>query len=296
MNVYLAAARDLSRAMMRVERALQARAPEGVTVVDQEFRADLVVLHTIGMPETLEAIKRIRDRGQQYAIIQYCLRTTQEPDTRHWIEKVWRDAKVVWSYYNLPQLAHNDGQAEAFASEVKFYDAPLGCESEVFYHAPEVREKPYVVTTSGYVAETECVREAAMAAQAVGRLQFHLGPAMPFGPHVRCLLGIPDTALARCYASSDWVAGLRRIEGFELPAIEGLLCGARPVMFDEPHYTRWFAPWAVFIPEENHLRVAASLETLFRQGPEPVTVEERRAAAERFDWNRIAAGFWERAL
>ena len=84
MNVYLAVPGGLSRAMDRVVHALSLYAPPNVTVVKREAEADLVVLHTIGYPETVEAVERMRARGQRYLIVQYCLRSTHRGDTASW--------------------------------------------------------------------------------------------------------------------------------------------------------------------------------------------------------------------
>ena len=88
------------------------------------------------------------------------------------------------------------------------------------------------------------------------------------------------------------MSGLRRIEGFELPAAEGLLCGARPIMFDRPHYRDWFNKWAIFIPEGNREEVLQSLIDVFQQEYRPVTLEEIAEARQLFDWQSIINGFW----
>src|SRR6187431_1928603 len=100
MKVFVDAPDGLSRAMGRVAKALREYAPPGIQVVATENVADIVILHVVGYPDTLEAVERLRDEGKAYGLIQYCLRSTQRPDTGSWLE-LWKDAEIVWSYYDL---------------------------------------------------------------------------------------------------------------------------------------------------------------------------------------------------
>lgn len=124
----------------------------------------------------------------------------------------------------------------------------------------------------------------------------HLGPDLKLGPGVEYHLDIPDRKLAGLYSMCQFVAGLRRCEGFEMPAAEGLLCGARPIMFDAPHYRAWFDGLAEFIPETDAASVTNALEGLFREGAVPVSQSEKWDARGRFDWQRLVTGFWTKVL
>lgn len=312
----------LSAAMMRVADALAAWAPDDVQITPRAQDAELVVLHVIGHPETVTAVQEIRARGARYAIMQYCLRSTQEPNTGAWLD-LWRGAEVVWSYYDLDAAIVEDGYSEQTcpwcdeelphlgqgtgATDFPrcFYFAPLGVDVATFFPVPTAGER-YAILTSGYVAESECVEECTEAAARLGRRTYHLGP------HLECHqrlgnadvnIGIYDPELRQAYSRSDFVAGLRRIEGFEMPAAEGLLCGARPIMFDRPHYRQWFEPWAVFVPETDPATLTDELERVMARrwldggkDQEPVTLEEMKAARERFNWQPLVEGFWRRAL
>jgi glycosyltransferase involved in cell wall biosynthesis len=107
---------------------------------------------------------------------------------------------------------------------------------------------------------------------------------------------ISDGALAELYATSTWVSGLRHVEGFELPAAEGLVCGARPLVFDQPGMREWYRGLGVFVAELQGEKLIRLLTELFHQSPLPVSQEEREEALRRFDWERIAKGFWEALL
>jgi hypothetical protein len=292
-KVYLKASEKLSRAMGRVAHWLTRYAPATVTIVTDAAEADLVILHAVGFDETIAAIEVARQRKQRYAILQYCLRSTQRPTTHEWID-LWVNAVAVWSYYDLPQLCKED--RTTLPHYAPLYVAPLGVDSTVFMFDPDATAKTHLMLTSGYVAETEGVREAAAAALRVGGRNIHLGPDLALGRHVDCVLDISDAQLARFYRRCQFVAGLRRVEGFELPAAEGLRCGARPVMFDTPHYRRWFDGLVEFVPEGPPEQLTNDLERLFREGARPVTREEAAEARWRFDWQRLCDGFWTVAL
>lgn len=252
-----------------------------------EYDADLVVIPVVGRLDKVfvqaEAVKR---RGAEYALIQYAFKSTQQPDARSWAA-LWACARCVWSYYDLERMSPRQGN---------FYHAPLGVDSDVFYPRPPLSGPPYtyVVATSGRSRLTESVREAAIAAHLVRRKIFHLGSILALGPHGHCAVDITDDQLATFYSDCDWVSGLRRVEGFELPAVEGLLCGTRPILFDRPHYRQWYDGFGEFIPEDSRQVVLDQLVQLFERGPRPVTRAEREEAVFRFSWDRILKGFWER--
>lgn len=294
MRVYLQPPFGLSRAMLRVSDALTRYAPPYVKVVDQEVNADVVLLHCVCYKSTMEMLERINFRGQAYAMMQYCIRSTERPLTRAWFP-FWQKALLVWSYYDLKTLAQEDHPTgfDWEGQNFNFLYQPLGADAEVFKPTGNDHGR-YTIATSGYVAHSEGVAECAVATERVAGLQFHLGPEMYLGPHVKCLLNINDERLAYEYTRSGFVAGLRRDEGFELPAAEGLLCGARPIMFDAPHYRAWFNEFAEFVPEGSFDEVTDAIEVLFRAGPRRVSDAERQLAVERFSWERLANEFWKK--
>lgn len=289
-KAYIASPKPSSLALKRVITALAQYVPSNIEIVADLGAANLVVLHVIGRQDgNTKRAKRLRARGKQYAVIQYTVRNTREPSTENWFP-IWRDAVLTWSYYDLKRLCAEDGVPQNFP----FYHAPLGVDSTVFY--PRDVQRKYLIGTSGDYWLSESIREAVYAAKRVRRPVFHLGPELNRGSDVTCVSGIDDDTLASWYSQCEFVAGLRRTEGFELPAAEGLLCGARPVCYDQPHYRQWFDPWAVFIPETSRAPIIDDLEVVFRQGAYPVTKAERDAAKIRFDWNKIITGFWNRVL
>ena len=273
----------------RVRDNIGAHAPNGVHFVETPAEADLVIYHVVGVQNMTDTPldDLIRIIGKPYAIVQYCLRTTEKPTADFWLP-LWRGARLVWSYYDLDRWAF-DQVGHTFPN---FYYAPLGANADVF--KPSSDAKRFTIGTSGFVAETEGVAEAYAATRAVRGAMFHLGPDLALGRRVASLVGLSDEAVARLWSECAYVAGLRRVEGFELPTIEGLLCGARPVCFDAPHYRHWLGDFAEYVPEGDFTSVAQALTALFRGPYRPVTTAEIEAAKVRFDWRTFVHGFWER--
>ncbi len=295
MNAYIEPPPIRSRCLRRITDALTRYAPREVEIVTDRQQADLVLLHVIGRHDRMyrEAAEATK-RGQRYAIGQWVLRSSQKPETRAWWA-LWQQAAVIWSYYDLNAALIADGDKWSIP---RFYLAPLGVDSDVFH--PLDGPRPYAVGITGFdrhYTRPECHREIAAATTRIKATVWHLGPTSPLGSHVTHEDGIDDETLAARYRACRYVSGLRREEGFELPAAEGLLCGARPVLFDTPDFRRWYAPWGVFVPETRRRSdLVAALAQHLAQPPAPITALEWAAAADRFDWRQIIRGFWQRCL
>ena len=264
-----------------------------MTLVADPQQADLVIVQVVGRRDGVwRQVSEIQKRRQKWAIVQYVLRSTKTPDTNAWYQ-IWDGAEVVWSYLDLAALALEDWTEDYFEQSVNFYHAPLGVEPDVF--VPRLLEQHITIITSGRAWLTESVRECVLAADAVGGRAVHLGADLR-GRSVACYSGLSDIQLATLYAQCHYVSGLRRIEGFELPAAEGLLCGARPILFDRDHYRNWYGSLAEYITESDRPGVVAQLVDLFGRQVRTVTADERNEAVRRFHWPTILNGFWERCL
>lgn len=286
MRVYVEVPEGLSRAMGRVAKAFKIHAPANVRFTKDIDSADLIILHVIGFPETEQLVQSIRAQRKKYAIMQYCFRSTQAPRADRWLP-LWQGAEAVWSYLDLAKHCEEDGVEPNF----KFYHAPLGVDPTSFRQWPT--PKRFDILTSGYVMETEGVLEAMAAVEQIEGKQFHLGPPDErFKSFVTQKLGINDDDLAQTYSRCRFVAGLRRVEGFEMPAAEGLLCGARPLMFNRPHYRQWFGELAEYVPEDDFHGTAAAIADKLAAPYRAVTAEEIAEAKERFDWGKLLEGFW----
>ena len=273
----------LGRGMHRVAAALRRWAPPEIEIVSDLGAADVQVVHVIGVG-SLEHL-----RLDDYVLLQYCYLTTERPDASFWLP-VFRRARLVMSYYDLHALTARDDFA--------FHHAPLGVDGATFHDRGLGRDA--VVLTTGYVLEGEAIAECHDAAFRVLRGSrggmIHVGPAFWTHRGLEIVEGISDEQLAQRYSRSKYVSGLRRHEGFELPVVEGLACGARPVCFDNPCYRQWFEGHAVFVPELPPDELVRVLADVFREDPAPVTAAERDAVLAAFDWRRIVGRFWERVL
>jgi hypothetical protein len=272
-----------SRAMLRVARALQQYAPPSVEAVHRPQDADLRIMHIIGHG-SFEGL----DPAQPHVLIQYCLKSTEDGGMiENWLP-LWRRAKLVWSYYQLDQLGS--------LHDVHFYHSPLGVDS-IFAAPLNGGLRDIGVLTSGYVSASEGIEEMAIAASLAGLRALHVGPSnvLPHKPaNWSAMEGISDLDLSVLYRRSLWVSGLRHCEGFELPAVEGLACGARPIVFDRDDMRQWYGKHAIFIPECSGRRLTGYLLDIFRKAPVPVLRPEHLAVLGFFDWARIASEFWRR--
>lgn len=261
--------------MHRVADALARYAPSDIAIVDDVKQADVQVLHTVGAWPSLP---------RSYAIIQYCYCSG---GTANW-KKVWADSKVVWSYYDL--TAHGAGN--------NFYYAPLGVDLNVFFPRT-VGEKDLSIVTTGYVSSPaqEAIEEVAEAALSLRQNVFHLGPRNIEGmaPRLerswRAAVGISDDELALAYSRARWVSGLRHVEGFELPVLEGAACGAAPIVFDRPETRHWFGDFATFVPECEGKELVSRLREILSGDPPYPSVPWKR-----FDWQELVRGFWFKLL
>jgi len=209
-------------------------------------------------------------------VIQYALRSTQKPNTHNWVD-LWNNALAVWSYYDLIELCKEDGADCKF----NFYHGPLGTR---FNRGKEASD--FLIATSGLSYLTESVRECMAVANELNKKVFHVGPNLGYKNTIYSD-GIDDELLAYHYSHCEYVSGLRRIEGFEFPVIEGLMCGARPIVFDKPHYRKWFNNYAIFIQENDRENVKKALQEVLRRDAIPVSEKEKLEIKNKFSWDTI---------
>ena len=258
--------------------------PPNFTIVDDPLLADLTIVHVVGRHDHVtQRVQKIKNAGHQYAIIQYVLQSCRNPDPNDWLE-LWNGAKVVWSYYDLKNYIPN------------IYHAPLAADSNIFYKENNI-EKKYLVGTNSDNYKTECIGEIGLAAYGAKGKVVHFGTHFGSDPNVDDV-GIvkDDNALRAVYNSCKWFSALRRYDGFEIIALEALLCGVRPIMFDTPNYRQWFNGLAEFIPEVSAGEVTRILRGVFRKEPRLVTDNEISEIKLKFNWEKIIKGFWERCL
>lgn len=295
-----------SPAMVRIANALTRHAPSGeVEIVSDQSAADVVVLYAIGS-DYLAIGEKLLAGGQQYAVVQCCLETAGYNIYNRilWLS-LWQHAVTTWSYYNLP-MQTAIGSDNVRKSLYNFYYAPLGLDS-AFLNCPRFDnpDRERLVITTGHVTgpRAEAIEEVWTAAHAEGYNVIHLGASKVVGlsgVNVRGYVGfpgyVPDHQLAVFYSRAKWVASLRHVEGFELPAAEGLACGARPLLFAQPDLRHWYGAHACYVPDLSGEGLTAQIRAVLRDDPEPVTPAERTEVLQLFNWRTICEGFWSRML
>jgi len=282
MKVYLRPEpHNLSNAMYRMADALHRFIPKSMHAVSRAEDADVQIMYVIGHDSVPQFCK-----APEYVAFQCCAASIVGNHDA-W-QPMWQGARAIWSYLQLdtpvdvPTLRIPLGVDPAFRN-VRLLDDP----------------RDIGIMTSGYTTgpHAEAIDEVALAANRLGMRVLHLGPHnvenMPYRPPKwHSVRNIPDQELADLYVHSRWVSGLRHVEGFEFPVIEGLACGARPIVFDREDMRHWFDGHAVFIPECHGEELIDRLTDILSEDPEPVLLAERREVLRKFDWKDIVAQCW----
>lgn len=294
MKVYQQFSDRFGIGIRRVVHAIKEWSPLGIEFVDTRDEADLVIHHIIGVGnfDTVpinDQIKQDVDAGRRYAMLQYCFRTTEIPHVSFW-GPLWKNAAAVWSYYNLEGLTGS-------TIGKPFYYAPLGV-MPAFRHEPRA-QKLFLFGTSGHIAETEGTAEVAAMLEGTPHYHFHLGPNhLNLGPRVAYGEKLTDRMVSDRWNECVFVSGMRRVEGFELPAAEAAVVGSIPVLFDTPDYRQWFEGLgAEFIREGTSYEVVEALFDMVQdrrqEGTLALTEDQRKLAKARFDWPTHVTNFWE---
>jgi len=277
-------------AINRISDAFKKYIPPEHHLVDSKDAADFIFVNAYGHRRNIQKYTAsLLAQNKKYAIIQLSVRSTSNPGTKDWLP-IWEKAELVWSYYDLPELCKEDNAGVNF----NFYRAPLGVDSEVFKEIKSKRNFLIASTGSGRAWNKECKNEILLAADGLGKKVFQLGS----GENTDTITysnDMDDKTLAKYYSQCEFVSGLRKIEGFELPVIEGLLCGARPICFDKPDFRYWFDGLAEFIPED-YIKITENVRSVFQKGARPVTDTEKEYVKTHFDWNKICKEFWWQSL
>lgn len=292
---------------MRVGEALTNTAPDWVRVVQEPDRADIQIIQATD----LKARRRIR--APRYAVVQHALEMELVsrghrskivvPEKFNAWDTVWSKALAVWTHHDIRTAMNWGGVSSTYTAEElapaarQLYWAPLGVDLGVFRRSDSVRD--IGVMTSGFVSSPteEAIEEAAVAAHRAGLTTVHLGPMQVQGmtatvPGWSAVGPIADSLLAALYGRSLWVSGLRHGEGFELPVLEGLACGARPICFDTPHQRFAFGDLAVYVPESSGDALVEHLARVMATPPTPVSVDEYARLENDFSWEKLGTGFW----
>ncbi len=275
---------SLGRAMYRINRNLRKYAPEWVTFTANKDEADFQILDVIGKGSIDFLYKK------NYAVLQHCFLSSDDASKETWLP-IFDNAKLVATYMNLPELIKSNS--------FNFLRMPWGVDAEIFQKKPI--EKVFTVLTTGYVAETESINEVYDAVNYLKGTVVHVGKNFKFGDRFHSVENISEEKLVELYNKSYYVSGLRKMEGFELPILEGLLCGARGICYNCDHYRHWFSDLVDYIDEDDYAKIGLysnstrdQLAGLLSYPYRAVTNEEIEYAKKKFSWETIMTSFWKR--
>lgn len=289
-------------AARRLHEQLLKYKPSSVKIVDKKPKKSLEFL--VGNPyteENIEVIKRIEDPTIEKI---FWLFYSCENDTTLMPEH-FRNSKAIIT--TLPSI------------EAEYPDKanmiPLGADPEVFY--PENRLREFLVHTHGYDLRAESIKYVYLACKEQGGKQCHIGSDFDSlnsqsgdildKNYINIHCDITDDEMKRYYNSSRFVSGLRLIEGFEMPIIEGAMCACRPITYDLPCYKRWFSEFAAFVPfvgepekdgepfgnsEQRAKELISSIQQIFNQHS-CLNKSQIDYVKNTFSWARIMPTIWE---
>jgi glycosyltransferase involved in cell wall biosynthesis len=262
-----------ARCWRRVKNGLVGNAPPNIRVVTESGHGEDVTVVDVFSPASLQ-----RAPPNKKTVLLF------HGDANPSYLPFLRSAALVAGFLDIP--------ASAGADDFPFLRTPWGVDGTVFY--PRAVPRDRIIMTTGEDDKGEVIRdclEAGRRARGLTGQSIQVGYPFDWSTNPVIKRDIFDDEMAQCYSSVHYVSGLRRGPGFELPVIEGLACGARPVCFDQPWYRYWFEDHAVFLPEKENM--TEELVELFKNDPAPVTAEEREVVLSKFSWPVIATNFWE---
>lgn len=276
----------LGRVIYRINKYLRIYSPEWAEFVSSPKDADFQILDVIGKG-SLEFIN-----NNNLIFLQHCFLTSEDSSPNYW-HPVLQRAKLVVSYMDLNRLLEN--------RQINFLRVPWGVDPNCFFTSENV-EKNFEIISTGYISSTESIEEAYKAVHRIGKSMINIGKNFSFGPGFSCKENISDEEFRRLYERSKYVIGLRKIEGFELPIIEGLLCGARGICYNADHYKHWFGNLVEYIDEDPMSSYGVSYSGLVEEQIyniitgqyRSVTQEEKELVKSKFSWKVIMKKIWER--
>jgi glycosyltransferase involved in cell wall biosynthesis len=263
----------LGRVMFRITEEYKKHAPKSVEFVPNIVDADLVISHVLGT----FCARRILAYDKPFIAIQHCLKTGGQISG---YEEMWNKAHFVSGYDNLQPLMP------------RFLRLPWGVDTDVFY--PITDEKIYMGMTHGYSAKGEPIIEWHDAARALGKQSAHLNSECYVDTtDVTRFDAITDAELARIYSQSYYTSAMRFVEGFEVPGIEALACGSRPITFDLECFEYWYGDLAEYVPyTHDREELKNKIQAIFAGAYRPVTEEEIARVKAQFSWKVTAEEFW----
>jgi len=286
MRLYFPYDSKISRAMERIRRAFIAYSPPGTLFVDN-METDVVhCLNWVGQNprehtarcEIVQGVPTL-PLGSKYIVFVH-VGNPHYRDLDSYYQRILAGALLVVTYDR--EILGYEGS--------NVLETPWGFEPTTFYREP--RARGYKILATGYVAESEAIDACFDACLRLQAKLCHVGGllrAIPRHPCYDRYEGISDSELRDLYNSSEYVSGMRREGGFELPVLEGYACGCRPIVFEQPTMRKWYNDFAIFVPNLPRGELVKILVDVLRQ---PTNLNPRPDALEKFHWKQIIARVW----
>ena len=254
-------------------------APSDVIFVNDINDADLQIVD----------ITRLSDRNnikhKNYIALFHCFGEWSEEKHEDYLD-IFKNAVMVYSHLDLSE----------FGDKINYTRGPWGVDEDIFYRSSGYG-KQFMIVTTGTIAETEGISECVAACDALGGRLMHIGRNLGYkNKSYENAVNLTQTQMQTMYNSSFFVNGMRRVEGFEKPVIEGALCGARPICFDTPLFRHWYKDIPVYVEEAEFNVTASNIVDRLREKYRPITDDEISYLKKKFSWVRVAKNFWEHAM
>ena len=258
---------DFGKAFKRISAALHNYSPTWVDWV--ESGEDVALVHVIGGGE-LEVLNRTPNR----IIVQHCY-VTADSDHIDWTSE-WEKSVMTIAFRDLTRETNK---------RFNFCYSPWGAEDSLFYNKGLPRDVD--VFTTGHIAKTENIDKVVEAASIANKLVFHTGEDFKYDKkYYKYQAYMNDIQYSTLLNRTKYIACLREIEGFELAGIEGLFCGAVPIV-PNLHTYDWYDGFAVKVDMNKDL--VPQLVDILNTEPSSLVTPDLARAHELFDWKNIVA-------
>lgn len=260
------------------EENLKRYAPPQIEFTNDYSTADIQILN----------VTRLADKylilNKNYIVLAHCFgEWSEEPHEAY--NDIFQKARLVYSQLDLSKHPN-----------INFMRGPWGVNTNIFYNINPSGKRPFQITCTGSVASTEGLSEVFTTCTNMNKQMCHLGPRLFEGNNYYCPGFVDHNRLLEIYGSSLYINAMRRIEGFEKTVAEGILCGARPICFDNPIYKYWYGDLVEYVREGSHDEVIKDLTDLFNKPLRKITPEEQKLVMSKFGWIGVARKFWDRFL
>jgi glycosyltransferase involved in cell wall biosynthesis len=265
-------------------------APSCIEFVDDYSQANVQVLDITRLSD------KYNIKCNKYVALFHCRGEWSEEAIMDYVS-IFEGAELVYSHLDLETLMTGEGKwsKAEFNKRINFLRGPWGIDETLFSPSPVHRH--YTIMTTGEIPKTEGISECLTACMNVDGKLLHIGPNLGYKSKAyRNTMNLTMEAMRTMYSSSKYVNALRRIEGFEKPAIEGALCGARPICFDTPLYRHWYKDIPVYVREGTFEETTHDLTATVKKEPKEVTEEEKKYIIDKFSWRAVAKNFWNKYL